>query len=177
MEKQKKERIDLYTIDRIPTGQTTFRGEAHPEGTYRMVVHVCVFNGSGDMLIQKRKDDIIRWPGYWDVSVGGHASAGDTSRAAAQRELSEELGLSVDFADIRPVLTINFHDGFDDFYVLQMDVDPETLHLQEEEVAAVRWAGQAEIEAMIDDGSFIPYQKGLLDYLFFARSGRSTWNL
>ena len=50
-------------------------------------------------------------------------------------------------------------------------------HTQEEEVATVRWAGQTEIEAMIDDGSFIPYQKGLLDYLFFARGGKSTWNL
>jgi isopentenyldiphosphate isomerase len=174
---QTKEIIDLYTIDRIPTGETIYRGGPHAEDRYRMVVHVCVFNSKGEMLIQKRQDDIVRWPGYWDISMGGGASAGDTSRAAAQRELAEELGLSVDFSSIRPVLTINFHDGFDDFYVLQMDVEPEDLHLQEEEVAAVRWAGQAEIETMIDDGSFIPYQKGLLDYLFFARSGKSTWNL
>ena len=177
MAQQKKEKIDLYTVDRIPTGETAFRGEPLPEDRYRMVVHVCVFNSRGDMLIQKRRDDIVRWPGYWDVSMGGGASAGDTSRGAAQRELFEELGLSVDFAKLRPVLTINFHDGFDDFYVLQKDVDPADLFLQEEEVAAVRWATQAEIEAMIDDGSFIPYQKGLLDYLFFAREGRSTWNL
>ncbi len=173
----KKEIIDLYTIDRIPTGETVFRGEPQPEGRYRVVVHVCIFNAKGEMLIQKRQDDIVRWPGYWDISMGGGASAGDTSRAAAQRELREELGLSVDFTEIRPVLTVNFNDGFDDFYVLQMDLDPEELHLQEEEVATVRWADQAEIEAMIDDGSFIPYQKGLLDYLFFARGGRSTWNL
>ena len=58
-----------------------------------------------------------------------------------------------------------------------MDVDAEGLTLQQEEVAAVRWASQAEIEAMIDDGSFIPYQKGLIDYLFFSRSGKSTWNI
>ena len=69
-----------------------------------MVVHVCIFNSKGEMLIQKRADDIVRWPGYWDVSVGGGASAGD-------------------------------------------------------------------------DGSFIPYQKDLIGYLFFAREGRGTWNL
>ena len=172
-----KEIIDLYTIDRLPTGETCVRGEKHPAERYRMVVHVCVFNSRGEMLIQHRKDDIVRWPGYWDVSVGGGASAGDTSRAAAHRETLEELGLDIDFNERRPVLTINFADGFDDFYAVLMDVDPEALHLQEDEVAEVRWAEQAEIEAMIAEGTFIPYQKGLLDYLFFSREGRSTWNL
>ena len=174
---QTKEMIDLYTADRIPTGQTMVRGDKPPANSFRLVVHVCIFSSDGQMLIQKRKDDIVRWPGYWDVSVGGHASSGDTSRAAAQRETKEELGLSVDFSSIRPVLTVNFPDGFDDFYVLQMDVDPEGLALQKGEVAAVRWASQAEIEAMIDDGSFIPYQKGLIDYLFFSREGKSTWDI
>ena len=109
--------------------------------------------------------------------MGGGASAGDTSRAAAHRETLEELGLDIDFSERRPVLTVNFADGFDDFYAVLMDVDPKDLHLQEDEVAEVRWAAQAEIEAMIAEGSFIPYQKGLLDYLFFASEGRSTWNL
>ncbi|MBO5517305.1 MAG: NUDIX domain-containing protein [Firmicutes bacterium] len=174
---QKKEVIDLYTADRIPTGQTILRGDKPPAGMYRLVVHVCIFNSKGEMLIQKRKDDIVRWPGYWDVSVGGHASSGDTSSSAAQRETKEELGLSIEFDEVRPVLTVQFPDGFDDFYVLQIDVDPEGLNLQKEEVAAVQWASQAEIDAMIDDGSFIPYQKGLIDYLFFSRSGKSTWNI
>ena len=168
---QKKEVIDRYTADRIPTGQTILRGDKPPADRYRLVVHVCIFNSKGEMLIQKRKDDIVRWPGYWDVSVGGHASSGDTSRAAARR------GLSIEFDTMQPALTVHFPEGFDDFYVLPMDVDAEGLTLQQEEVAAVRWASQAEIEAMIDDGSFIPYQKGLIDYLFFSRSGKSTWNI
>ncbi len=169
--------IDLYTIDRLPTGETCVRGEKQPADRYRMVVHICLFNRRGEMLIQHRKDDILRWPGYWDVSVGGGASAGDSSRDAAHRETLEELGLDVDFSRRRPAVTVNFEDGFDDFYTLLSDVKPEELHLQEEEVAEVRWASRMEIEAMIDEGSFIPYQKGLLDYLFFAREDRSTWNL
>jgi len=58
-----------------------------------------------------------------------------------------------------------------------MDVSLDDLHLQKEEVADARWASREEIEAMIDDGSFIPYQKELLGYLFFAREKRGTWNL
>lgn len=70
-----KEIIDLYNVDREHTGLTAVRGEKLPEATYRMVVHVCIFNSKGEMLIQKRTDDIVRWPGMWDVSVGGGASA------------------------------------------------------------------------------------------------------
>ena len=169
--------IDLYNVDRVPTGKTAKRGDPLEDGTYRMVVHVCIFNSRGEMLIQKRADDIVRWPSYWDISVGGGARAGDTSRHAAERETAEEIGLSIDFSDRRPVITVNFSDGFDDFYTIEKDISFEDLHLQTEEVADVKWATQKEIEDMIDDGSFIPYQKELLGYLFFARERRGTWNL
>lgn len=176
-EKNMAEIIDLYTADRELTGKTAGRGDALEKGTYRMVIHVCIFNSKGEMLIQKRADNIARWPSYWDVSVGGGAGAGDTSRVAAERETAEELGINIDFSDRRPVITVNFSDGFDDFYAVETDISLDDLHLQSEEVVDVRWASQEEVEAMIDDGSFIPYQKGLLGYLFFAREGRSTWDM
>ena len=152
--------IDLYDVDRQLTGKTANRGDALEEGTYRMVVHVCIFNSKGEMLIQRRADDIVRWPSYWDVSVGGGASAGDTSRQAAERETAEELGLHIDFSERRPVISVNFSEGFDDFYTVEMDISLEDLHIQTEEVTEAKWASQKEIEEMIDDGSFIPYQKG-----------------
>ena len=169
--------IDLYNVDRVPTGKTAKRGDPLEDGTYRMVVHVCIFNSKGEMLIQKRADDIVRWPSFWDISVGGGASAGDTSRQAAERETAEEIGLSIDFSDRRPVITVNFSDGFDDFYTIEKDISLEDLNLQTEEVTDAKWATQKEIEDMIDEGSFIPYQKELLGYLFFARERRGTWNL
>ena len=89
----------------------------------------------------------------------------------------EELGLDIDFSDRRPVITVNFSDGFDDFYTLEKDISIVDLNLQTEEVAGAKWATREEIEAMIDDGSFIPYEKDLLGYLFFAREKRGTWNL
>ena len=46
------ELFDLYTSDRVKTGRTMIRGEQTPEGFYRMVVHVCIFNPDGQMLIQ-----------------------------------------------------------------------------------------------------------------------------
>lgn len=177
MAKQIREIIDLYDIDRIPTGETAVRGERLPDKNYRLVIHVCIFNSKGEMLIQHRQSDIVRWPGFWDVSVGGGASAGDNSSRAAEREVMEELGLEMDFSDVRPMITVNISEGFDDFYTVNMDVDPDSLHLQEEEVSEARWASLAEIERMIDDGSFIPYEKNLMRYLFFTAEHRGTWTI
>lgn len=163
---------DLYTRDREKTGKTTVRGEAVPEGYYRMVVHLCIFGEDGKMLIQQRQPFKDDWPNLWDLTVGGHSVAGETSQMAAERELREELGIALSLADIRPVLTIHFTNGFDDHYVVERNVNLEELTLQPEEVKAVRWAGLDEILSMIDDGTFIPYHKSLVELLFDQRKHR-----
>ena len=168
------ELFDLYDMDRNRTGKTMVRGEDVPEGYCRLIVHICVFSPDGRMLIQKRQPFKDNWSGLWDLSVGGSATLGDDSRSAAERELREELGLEEDFSVLRPVLTIYWRDGFDDFYVLTRDLEPADLCLQPEEVETARWAGEAEILALIDRGEFIPYQKGLINLLFFLRNHRGS---
>jgi isopentenyldiphosphate isomerase len=168
------ELLDLYTADREKTGRTMVRGEPTPAGFYRLVVHVCIFNPEGQMLIQQRQPFKKGWSNLWDISVGGSAVSGDSSRSAAERETFEELGLSVDLSDVRPTLTVHWEHGFDDYYVLTQSVDLTALRLQAEEVQAVRWASKDEILQMIDDGRFIPYEKSLIELLFFRRDHRSS---
>ena len=168
------EYFDLYTADREKTEKIMARGEPTPEGFYRLVVHVCIFDSRGRMLIQQRQPFKRGWSNLWDITVGGCAVSGDTSRSAAERETREELGLSISLSGIRPTLTIHWENGFDDYYVLTRDVDLESLCLQYEEVQAVRWAGREEILQMIDEGEFIPYEKSLIELLFFRRNHRSS---
>lgn len=163
---------DLYDRDRIPTGETHERGKPLPEGRYHMVVHVVIFNARGEMLIQQRQPFKEGWPNLWDVTVGGSAIAGDTSRTAAEREALEELGLALDLSREQPRLTVPFDVGFDDIYTLVMDVDLTQLHLQESEVQAVRWASEEEILAMLGDGRFIPYHRAFIQLLFALRDSR-----
>ena len=165
---------DLYDRDRIPTGETYQRGKPLPEGRYHMVVHVVIFNSQGQMLIQQRQPFKEGWPNLWDITVGGSAVAGDTSRTAAQREVMEEIGLAIDLSGEQPKLTIPFDVGFDDVYTLVMDVDLTTLHLQESEVQAVRWASEEEILAMLADGRFIPYHRAFIQLLFALRHSRGA---
>ena len=168
------ELFDLYTADRIKTDRTMVRGEPTPEGYFRMVVHVCIFDPEGRMLIQQRQPFKRGWSNLWDITVGGSAVSGDTSRSAAERETKEELGLDINLSDARPSLTIHFEHGFDDIYLLTQPVDLSALRLQPEEVQAVRWAEKDEILQMIDDGRFIPYEKSLIELLFFRRNHRSS---
>ena len=163
---------DLYTGDREPTGKTMVRGDRVPDGYYRIVVHICIFNGRGEMLIQRRQPFKKGWPGMWDVSVGGSAVSGDDSRRAAERELREELGLEWSFEGVRPMLTVNFEGGFDDVYLIRRDVDIAALTLQPEEVTEAKWASLSEILEMIDDGRFIPYDKNMMS-AFFSMLGQS----
>ena len=160
---------DVYDIDRNLTGRTMVRGAAFGPGDYHLVVHICVFNSRGQMLIQQRQPFKEDWSNLWDITVGGSSVAGEDSRMAAQRELFEEVGIGHDFTGILPALSVNLPHIFDDVYLIEKDVDETKLRLQYEEVKAVRWADKDQIKAMIDQGIFIPYRAALIDLLFDMR--------
>ena len=161
---------DLYTKDRERTGKTMVRGAKHPDGFYRLAVHVCIFNSCGQMLIQRRQLTKFGWPGLWDMTASGSALAGESSGDAAERERREEVGLSIPFANLRPALTVHWPEGFGDIYLIERDVDIDEVILQTEEVMAVKWADEAEIMAMIDREEFIPYYKDFIGLLFYLRN-------
>ena len=160
---------DVYDFERTKTGQTMVRGEPIEKGTYHLVVNACIFNSKGEMLIQQRQSSKSSWPNMWDVTAGGCAVAGDTSQVAMERELMEEIGLKLDLTNVKPHITVNLDDEFNDVYLINMDIDESKLKLQYEEVQQVKWATIDEIFEKIDDGTFIPYYKSLLTLLFDIR--------
>ncbi|MFT4145104.1 MAG: NUDIX domain-containing protein [Mobilitalea sp.] len=160
---------DLYDINRTKLSKTMFRGEPFEKDTFHLVVHVCIFNSKGEMLIQQRQPFKEGWSNMWDITVGGSATKGDTSQTAAERELFEEIGLKLNLQKLRPHLTINFKNGFNDIYLVDKDVSIKELSLQYEEVQSVKWASKEEILSMIDTGEFIPYFPSLISLLFEMR--------
>ena len=71
------------------------RGECH-NGSRLLhpVVHLHVFNSSGDIYLQKRPKWKDIQPGKWDTAVGGHIDYGETPVEALRREVREELGIT-----------------------------------------------------------------------------------
>lgn len=170
------EKLDLYDIDRVKTGEIIERGKPIPPNRYHLVIHVCIFGSDGRMLIQQRQPFKEGWSNMWDVTVGGSAVSGDTSQTAAEREVLEEIGLPISLDGERPRFTVNFDVGFDDFWFVKRDVDISALKLQYEEVQAVRWAAKEEVLAMIDSGEFIPYHKSLIEMVFLFSGQLGTIN-
>lgn len=161
---------DVYNRDKTKSGKTMARGEKIEKGDYRLVVHACIFNSKGEMLIQQRQPFKSGWSNMWDITVGGSAISGETSQTAIEREIFEEIGLKINLQNVQPHLTINFDSGFDDVYLIERDINIDSLVLQYEEVQQVKWAALGEILKKLDDGTFIPYYKSLIQLFFDMRN-------
>ncbi|WP_220126435.1 hypothetical protein [Tepidibacillus sp. HK-1] len=61
-----------------------------------------------------------------------------SSIEAAERETFEEIGYRIDLSNERPFFAINFEEGFDDYYLVEREIDIESLTLQYEEVQKVK---------------------------------------
>ena len=160
------EEWDIYDKDRIKTNKVVQRGMFLARDEFHLVVHVCIINSRDQLLIQQRQPFKNGWPNMWDLTVGGSALSGESSAVAAERELFEEIGYKVDLSTIRPSFTINFNRGFDDFYIINEEVNLNELILQNSEVKAVNWASKEEVISMIKSGAFIPYHISLIEMIF-----------
>jgi isopentenyl-diphosphate delta-isomerase type 1 len=132
------------------------RRECHgnPDLVHR-VAHVLVVNRDGQLLLQKRSMTKDVQPGRWDTSVGGHLDPGEGYRAAALREMREELGI----ADV-PIEFLYYSQIRNDFeseniatfltcYNGEICFDPG-------EIDAVRFFSAEEISLRLGEGFFTP---------------------
>ncbi len=66
----------------------------HATGLRHRAVHILVFNGEGQLFLQKRSMKKDLNGGLWDTSAAGHVDAGEDYDVSAVREIEEELGIS-----------------------------------------------------------------------------------
>lgn len=70
------------------------RGECHGGSMLlHPVVHLHVFNSSGELYLQQRPAWKDIQPNRWDTAVGGHVDYGEEVDDALRREAREELGI------------------------------------------------------------------------------------
>ncbi|MFA7285574.1 MAG: NUDIX domain-containing protein [Candidatus Paceibacterota bacterium] len=68
----------------------------HQNGLKHREIHVWLVTPNQEFIFQKRGDHQDTWPGFYDVTVGGHVDTKyESYQECAQRELLEETGIKV----------------------------------------------------------------------------------
>jgi isopentenyl-diphosphate delta-isomerase len=159
------ELLDIVNEWGEPTGRILDKRTIHAQGLRHRDVHVWITNGR-DLLQQQRNSDKSIMPNAWDISVGGHVSAGESYRDAAVRETYEELGLlrtPKHFKRIGLVATQLMFPGWkhphnivgDNFVAYEPELSLDDLRLQDSEVQGARWypIEQLERDLMSDESA------------------------
>jgi len=64
-----------------------------PNGKLHRAFTALIFNGEGKLLLTKRSDKKMLWPGYWDGTVASHPRESETYVSSAERRMPEEVGI------------------------------------------------------------------------------------
>ncbi|PYI90856.1 MAG: ribosomal RNA small subunit methyltransferase A [Verrucomicrobia bacterium] len=76
------------------------RSEVHGNNLRHRAVHLFIFNGQGELFLQKRSRWKDRHPLLWDSSAAGHVETGEEYDETAARELEEELGIKAELTRV-----------------------------------------------------------------------------
>lgn len=147
------ELIDVLNEKGAYTGKIETREICYKEGLWHKAVAVFIVNSKDQVLLQKRSANKKMWPSMWDITAGGHVIAGEFGFQTIIREVKEELGIDLDKNDMTFIGSAvssnikgeNISNLFNEFYIVNKDVDETKLKLQEEEVSEVKWVDKNEI--------------------------------
>jgi len=149
-----EELIDICDEKNNLLGIQKEKSVAHKEGLWHRASHIWIYNKKGEILLQLRAKNKSLFPGVWDVSVGGHISAGEDPLTTALREVEEEIGLVVKEEDLEfwEIRTQNLVSGdlknneFMYVYLVEFNGDISGLKLQKEEVEKIAFIPVETIE-------------------------------
>ena len=118
-------------------------------------------------------------PDLWDISAAGHTSEGEHPDETAVRELHEEIGIKVDFRELKKIevrkVSMNipeknyYNNEFDHIYLYKFDYDISKLKLQETEVSHIKFMPIDKFESEIKDSElykkYVPHDKYYVDII------------
>lgn len=106
------------------------------------VVFVFRKNSEGmlELLWQKRSSGVSRFPGFYDISAGGHINLGESLVDAAIREAREEIGAEISALDLNFITMRGYgKNRLVWLYAVDWTGREEEFHFSDEEVEEVKW--------------------------------------
>ncbi|MDA8085136.1 MAG: NUDIX domain-containing protein [Nitrospiraceae bacterium] len=111
------------------------------------VAHVLVFNGKGEILLQRRSMNKDVAPGRWDTSVGGHVDPGESPELAALREMREELGVEGRLEFLHSYIHTNHYET--ELVYTFRAVKEDGFEFNAEEIEEIRFWDLGEVEMAV----------------------------
>ena len=100
-----------------------------------------------EFLWQKRADGVSRYPGYYDISAGGHINLGESVVEGAIREAREEIGALVSAGDLQFAFTKSFNKNrFAWIFLVDWTGKEDEFEFDDGEVSEVKWVSYDEME-------------------------------
>lgn len=133
------------------------------QGILHGTAHVWVWRrtskGELEVLLQKRSDTMLTFPGRLDISAAGHCDYGEEASDTALRELEEELGITASPEQLEWIGVHRFYQQVSDkpriienefrwMYLYESDIAKE-FTLQRSEITSVTWCSLAEFKRLI----------------------------
>jgi isopentenyldiphosphate isomerase len=156
------ELLEVFDAEGNPTGQGRPRAAVHLAGDWHQAFHCWILRQSKqEVVLQRRALTKDTYPGCWDAAAAGHWRFGETAAEAA-REIAEELGLAVNFAELayrgREQGSRCFANGLIDrehhqVYVLECDRPLTDYHPDPTEVMGLAAFAVVELLALVEGRS------------------------
>lgn len=116
--------------------------EAHEKGLLHRAFSILIFNSEGEMLLQQRALTKYHSPGLWTNACCSHPRSGETILEAANRRLSEEMGMQTELSVLTHfIYKADFDNGLIEHeldYVVK-GITNENPTINPDEVNAFRW--------------------------------------
>ena len=133
-------------------------------GILHRAFSVFVFNGAGELLLQRRSAGKRLWPLYWSNSCCSHPRRGETLEAAAERRLAEELGLNCELEFVYKFqyqAPFEEHGSEHELCSVLIGRSDDTPRINRNEIAEVRFIAPAALDAELarEPERFTPWFK------------------
>lgn len=133
-------------------------------GLLHRAFSIFVFNGSGEVLLQRRGPQKLLWPHYWSNSCCSHPRSGETTQDAVHRRLLQELGISANLEYLYKFIYKAHYQEIGseyEFCSVWLGRSDEAVVANDNEIAAWRFVSPQDLQTELETEpeSFTPWMK------------------
>ncbi len=152
-----------------------------PNGKLHRAFTALIFNKEGKLLLTRRSDSKMLWPGEWDGTVASHPREGETYVSSAERRMPEEIGIT---CQMNYVNKFEYHVPYKDIgsenevcgTLVGVVDDFDESSLIKDEISAIKWISPDELKMELENNLdiYCPWMVIALYYLDDCESETKT---